>query len=435
MHSFTVGEDPINDRNLVAWDALASAAHARMLSSIGLIAPSDLDAIVKELREIFIEGLNDTFEIPVELEDCHTAIENRLVAKLGEAGKRVHAGRSRNDQVLVATRLWLKNAILQRSRDLVTVGTAFLEQAEATIHLPMPGHTHMQTAMPSSVGMWYQAFAEWQMQLARDGLSLLERVDSNPLGAGSGFGVSLDLDREMTTKLLGFDRVQRSPIDVQNSRGRMELKFLSWCCEIAQMVEKVSWDLILFSSREYGYCTLPTKFTTGSSIMPQKRNPDVLELLRATGAQVRAARTELEWVIGKLPSNYHRDFQLSKAPTFRGDDRVHASLAVLPRLALEIVWNEKTLREHMTDELYATYEVFRSVKAGLPFRDAYKKTAESLASGTFERAELANDFEGIRQTARREMKALHSEIAAVSEKLQRTFCTFQSVQESVFIVT
>lgn len=435
VHAFTVGDDPIVDRSLVAWDALASAAHARMLASIGIMQPEDVAAAVTELRAVFVEGLNNTFVIPPELEDCHTAIENRLVAKLGEAGKRVHAGRSRNDQVLVASRLWLKNAVMQRARDMLNACAGFTEQARDTIDIPLPGHTHMQAAMPACVGMWFHAFAEWLLQLARDALTLLNSIDSNPLGVGSGFGVSLDLDRSMTTQLLGFARVQRSPIDVQNSRGRMELKYLSWCCEVAQMLEKLSWDLILFSSREFGYCKLPLKFTTGSSIMPQKRNPDVLELIRGSGASIRAARTELELVIAKLPSNYHRDFQLTKAPTLRGDEKVHACLLLLPRLASEITWERPRLEAEMTDDLYATYETFRLVKAGMTFRDAYQEVARRLAEGTFVKNDLAKEFEPIRETAKTELTAIEGEAKALSDNLQRTFCTFHSVQESVFDVS
>lgn len=434
VHAFTVGDDPLIDRRLAAWDALASAAHARMLAEIGILPLEDMKAIVLELREIFVESLNGSFEIPQEFEDCHTAIENRLVDKLGEPGKRLHAGRSRNDQVLVAARLWLKNSVMQRGRDLLSAATVFLAQARATIDVPMPGHTHMQPAMPSCVGMWFHAFAEWQLHLVNDGMALLTSLDSNPLGVGSGFGVSIELDRGVTTRLLGFARKQRNPIDVQNSRGRMELKFLNWCCEISQMVEKLSWDLILFSSKEYGYCTLPVKFTTGSSIMPQKRNPDVLELLRATGARTRAARGELDWLIGKLPSNYHRDFQFTKAPTFSGDDRTRESLALLPRLASEVVWNEEHLATRMSDDLYATYEVFRMVKEGSPFRDAYKAIAKKLEQGQFSKADLAKDFAPIRSELQQDMDSLEVEMKSSSDLLQRTFCTFHSEQENVFNV-
>jgi argininosuccinate lyase len=431
VHAFTVGDDPVTDLHLVEWDCLASAAHARMLASISIIEATQLPLLLASLKEIRQEAINGKFEIPVELEDCHTAIENVLVSQHGELGKRIHAGRSRNDQVLVAMRLLVKDRLITTLTQLTTIGETLLDHAKKHLELNLPGYTHMQPAMPASVGMWAHAFGEWASDLLRRGLEVLNALDCNPLGAGSGFGVSLPIDRQMTTRLLGFARVERSPIYVQNNRGRHELRALNYFTEIGAFLEKLAWDLLLFSSREYGFCAIPLKFTTGSSIMPQKRNPDCLELLRAVGGRLRGARDELEWVTAKLPSNYHRDFQWTKAPFIRADGYLKPALAIIPSVVEELTWNTDRLSAAMTDDLYATYEVFRDVVRGKPFREAYQNVATQLSTGTFRREDLATDFGGIIATTKSDLEACAAETAEASRLISEGSARFQHALASL----
>lgn len=432
IHSFTVGDDPEVDLAIAGWDAIASAAHARMLGTINVLDSAEVTALLNELNAIYQDIQDGNFVIPEELEDCHTTIEERLSSKLGETGKRIHTGRSRNDQVLVAVRLFLKHSCLTTLQSLVAITETLSEQAGRQASLPLPGYTHMQPAMPSSVGMWFHSFAEWFLTLVQDGLKLLESLDSNPLGVGSGFGVSIPLDRNLTTKLLGFSKTQRNPIAVQNSRGRYELKLLGWFTEIGLCVEKFAWDLLLYSSREYGFVTLPTAFTTGSSIMPQKRNPDVLELMRGSVSKLRGARDELEWVIAKLPSNYHRDFQLTKSPLVRAARSASDLLALVQPVSGGLTWNEQALRAAMSDDLYATYEVFRLVKAGMAFRDAYKTVGTQLKDGSFQRKDLERDFESIKTSLAEEEQSFCDEAGAAKTIVESQLSKLQDLPNRIF---
>lgn len=412
VHRFTVGSDPIVDLSIIAHDIVASAAHARMLHSIGILSSEELDSLLVVLRELKLKADAREIPIPTELEDCHTTIETLLVERLGDAGKRIHTGRSRNDQILVTMRLYLRTELLETMEQLVGFAHAVSARALATGHVPMPGYTHMQKAMPSSVKLWLHATVEATVELLREGLQLLGNVNCNPLGVGSGFGVSVALDRRLTAQLLGFDRVQRNPIEVQNSRGRFEKKALRFLSDISALVEKLSCDLMLYGTDEFGFFTLPKDLTTGSSIMPQKNNPDVLELLRSRTAIFRGALAELEYVTCKLPSNYHRDFQLTKEPTVRGFDAIPELLAVATRVVESFFVNVERLEAAMTPELYATYDVFRHTIAGVPFREAYRKTAEGLANGTFVVSDLAKDFEPIASACDVEFLEAQAELSA-----------------------
>lgn len=418
VHAFTVGNDPEIDLRIVRWDIVASAAHARMLRSIKVLSEEDLQGIIGALQEAHTLALEGRFIIPRELEDCHTALEGFLTDRLGEVGKRVHAGRSRNDQVLVTMRLATKDLMLTMMERLAACAAALLKRSAEVDGIPLPGYTHMQPAMPSGVDMWCQSFAEWCLELLGDGFRVLSSIDSNPLGTGSGFGVTLPLDRDLTTKLLGFARVQRNPIHAQNSRGRMELKALRWLEDGASLVEKFAWDTILFASREYGFFKLPVQFTTGSSIMPQKRNPDVLELMRGSAARIRGAAREVEYVIAKLPSSYHRDFQLTKDPVIRAFDCAGTIFSLLAYVADRITVDSDRISSAMTDDLYATYHVFRQVKDGVPFRDAYKDTAARLGNDTMKREILESDYAMIQDSLRVERAAALSELGGYESELK-----------------
>ncbi len=384
IHRFTVGDDPVWDRQLVHWDCLGSAAHARTLNRAGLLTAQELNSLLKALAECDSAAQRGAFEIPPELEDCHTAIEAALVASCGPAGEKIHAGRSRNDQVATAMRLFMRSHTLRWLGCLARFAQAALDRGRRDGGIAMPGYTHMELAMPSSVGQWLHAIAEATLEQMRAAFDLLERMDACPLGTGAGFGVPLPLDREHTAALLGFQRVQRSPIDVQNSRGRMEKYFLRVAADIGALLEKLSGDMLLFVGPAYGFIELPESMTTGSSIMPQKRNPDVLELLRAHGARLRARVAELEWVTGKLPSGYHRDLQLSKEPTIRTGNELVDMLAIAGRLLGEFKINAERMAAAMRPEIYATHAALALVRQGVPFRQAYRRIGAEITAGRFE---------------------------------------------------
>lgn len=419
IHKFTVGNDPEMDQELLPWDILASAAHARMLAASGHIQALELKSLLKALHEAYQIAAEGSFSIPQELEDCHTALEVFLTNKCGEAGKRIHTGRSRNDQVLVATRLLLRSITISICTSLIECVEVCLKKATPSIRDQMPGHTHLQQAMPASVGMWYAAIAESGIELLRDGNSLLDSLENNPLGVASGFYTPLKIDREMTTNALAFKRTQRNPINTQNSRGRYELKVCRFLSDVCALIEKHSWDMIFYSVSEIGIAKIPLAFTTGSSIMPQKRNPDVLELLRAKASKVRACQYELESLIVKLPSNYHRDFQISKEPLLRASNTTEENSLIFTEVLRELEFDTKKLLERKTPELYATYEAFRMVKEGIPFREAYSKTADALSNGQIDVESLSQDFEVI-------ALKLEAEIAEASKEVNEIKSYFQT---------
>lgn len=383
VHRFTVGDDPQMDGRLVRWDCLGSAAHARTLHRAGLLNDAELAELLRGLREIVALHAEGRFEIPPELEDCHTAIEEYLTRCCGRAGAKIHAGRSRNDQVATAMRLLLRQETLDLADELAGLVEATLVRIERDGDTPMPGYTHMQAAMPSSFGQWLHAIAEAALEQMRACLDLLARLDCCPLGTGAGFGVPLPLDRHLTADLLGFTRVQRSPIDVQNSRGRMEKYFVRVAADVGEVLAKLGADVVLYCSTQFGFFELPEALTTGSSIMPQKRNPDVAELLRAHGARLAAWAFELECLCSKLPSGYHRDLQLTKAPALRAAQELHCMLPVAVRLIEELELHPQRMDAACGPELYATHAALEQVRRGVPFREAYRRVAAELSAGRF----------------------------------------------------
>lgn len=383
IHRFTVGDDPTWDLRLVHWDCLGSAAHAHTLLRADILTDAELAALLDGLREIDADCRAGRFAIPPELEDAHTAIEARLTQRCGPAGEKIHTGRSRNDQAATAARLFLRAEAAARLSQLGDLVDAALARIERDGAIEMPGYTHMQAAMPSSVGQWLHAFVEAGLDHMQALAALFDRLDACPLGTGAGFGVPLPLDRGYTAELLGFSRVQRSPIDVQNSRGRMELYFARAAADAAAMIEKLACDLLLFSTAEFGFFRMPESLTTGSSIMPQKRNPDVLELMRGRAARLRGRAVELEFVIGKLPSSYHRDLQLTKEPAIRAADEIDQLLSVSRHVIASFEIDRERLTAAMRPELFAAEAALRRTQAGVPFRQAYRQVAEELRDGRF----------------------------------------------------
>ncbi|MCP4680129.1 MAG: argininosuccinate lyase [Deltaproteobacteria bacterium] len=376
--SFTVGDDRVLDNRLIPYDIIGSLAHADGLARIGILTDREFSQLGIALKRAYRDWACGAFRLSPKDEDVHSALEHRLTEELGEVGKKIHAGRSRNDQVLTALRLFMKKALLDTMEKLAALTRNSCDFGARHRNLPMPGYTHMQRAMPSTVAFWYASFSDSFADALEAGQALYRKLDSSPLGAAAGFGVPLPLEREHTAKRMGFGRVHVNAMAVQNSRGRLEAAFAGWLAEIGRDVEKVAWDLLLFSSAEFDFVRIPEALCTGSSIMPQKKNPDVLELLRATPSVFLACRDEIERIISKLPSSYHRDFQLTKGPMMRAVDQGRSVLTILGKALKELTWNEERLKESLSTEMLATHRALVLVREGIPFRDAYVQAAKEL---------------------------------------------------------
>lgn len=391
IQAFLAGDDVILDREFFLYDIAASTAHAEGLQHIGILSPEELDGLKRELAILADDFRSGAFVLDERYEDCHSAIEARLTERLGDAGRKIHTGRSRNDQILVATRLWLKDklqAVAKLSRQIAKVA---LDRAAAEKDLPIPGYTHIQRAVVSSAGMWWAGWAEAFIDNAVRAADTLRLVDCNPLGTAAGYGVNLALDRAHTTAALGFARMQVSPIYAQLSRGKFELAALEALGAATLDLRRIAWDLSLFTSAEYGFVALPAQYTTGSSIMPNKRNPDVIELMRATHASVAAARTQIEQLLS-LPSGYHRDLQGSKGAIVHGFGRGLAALELLPALLANLEWRPDRLRAAIDSGMYATDVAVEAAIAGVPFRQAYRAAAaasDTAGQGRTPEASLA----------------------------------------------
>ncbi|MEM8547501.1 MAG: argininosuccinate lyase [Pseudomonadota bacterium] len=370
---YTAGEDHALDERLVSYDVRASTAHAGMLQAQGLISAEDHAAIVDGLSALGAAHADGEWQISLAEEDVHTALETRLTARIGAAGGRLHLGRSRNDQVLAALRLYLRDAVEQLTEQAQGVVRALFELAGREAETPLPGYTHMQQAMPSTVPLWAGGFAS---NLSDDITGLkntLARINVSPLGSAAGYGTpGVPIDREQTASALAFQAVQEPVTAVQLSRGKAEAQV---CFEITVLlgdVARIAADLLLFYTQEFAYVALPMNLTTGSSIMPQKRNPDVLELVRAAPATAQACLDECLMLTLKLTSGYHRDLQRLKAPLFRAIDLADDTLAIMQPMLDGVSFRQDQLK--LSDGLYATEAANRLVvEDGMTFRDAYKE--------------------------------------------------------------
>ena len=378
---FTAGEDYGLDERLVPYDVRASIAHAEMLHSRGLLDAADLAAICEGLQQLAVEHAAGQWQISLADEDGQTALEQRLTARIGAAGGRVHLGRSRNDQVLTAVRLYLRDAATQLADSAERVAGELDQLAARQGEVVLPGYTHMQQAMPSSVALWAGGFAGELRDDAAGLRSVLRRINRNPLGSAAGYGApGLGLDREMTRAKLDFDEVQQPVTSVQLSRGKAEAQLLFEIALTMQDLGRLASDLLLFYTQEFAVVTLPDAFTTGSSIMPQKRNPDVFELLRGRSASAQACLLEALAIFAKLPSGYQRDLQLLKQPLFRGIDLCGQSLDIMAAALPAVTFNAARIKIdpsiHTAEEAYALV-----VKDGIPFREAYRIVGARLKAG------------------------------------------------------
>ncbi|MDE1860970.1 MAG: argininosuccinate lyase [Candidatus Micrarchaeota archaeon] len=373
VEDYVVGDGYLLDQALVKYDCRASIAHAEMLGRIGILSPAEVKALVKCLNEITGLDAKGKFKITKEQEDCHTAIENYLTGKLGKAGKKIHTARSRNDQVQAALRLYYKDELKNTISLTLRLIASLRRFTNKYGRIKIPGYTHTRKAMPSSVGLWAGALIE-----SLDGdIGLLNFAyklnDQSPLGTGAGYGLPIMVDRAFVAKKLGFARVQNNPIYVQNSRGKFESTIVHALSQVMLDLDRVSRDLIIFSMPEFGYYIIPRELTTGSSIMPQKKNPDVLELVRANYHVVNAYGAMIQGIVGSVPSGYNADVMLTKAPAMRSFEITERSISIMALLFSKLKVDEEASKRAMSDELYATAKVYDLVKKGVPFRDAYKR--------------------------------------------------------------
>jgi argininosuccinate lyase len=375
---FTVGDDYIIDRKLVYYDCLGSIAHAVMLQSINILSLEELTALRGELGAIIDDFREHKFEITQQQEDVHTAVENRLTSKLGTIGKKNHSCRSRNDQSLVDLRLFMRDQILLIAEALLILSTLWFNKAQEYEFVPIPGRTHFQRVMVSSVGMLFGAYAESlldNIELLKTSFVLLNQC---PLGSGASYGVTLNINRQLTADLLGFDKVQNNVLYANNSRGKFESVLIHGLTQIMVDMSKMATDLILFSTPEFGYFTLPESMCSGSSLMPQKKNPCVLELLRAKTSTVQGHLFQTLSIITALPSGYNRDFQETKRPMMLSCDIVYSSLLMASKLINELKISRDVCLNSITSEIFATDVALRKTEEGVAFRDAYKDVANNV---------------------------------------------------------
>ena len=374
---FMAGEDVVLDRELFPFDIQATAAHVRGLARIGILSADESETLCLLLDQLQQDFAAGRFVLDERFEDGHSAIEMFLTERVGDTGAKVHTGRSRNDQVAVATRLFLKSSLEQLVKLNGRIAQACLLRAEQHADVPMPGYTHLQRAVPSSIGLWMGGFAEAFTDNLVFASNVLELIDCSPLGTAAGYGVNLPLDRDGVAGELGFGRLQVSPMYAQNSRGKFEIMALQAASHAMQDVRRLAWDLSLFTTSEFDFVSLPGQYTTGSSIMPNKSNPDVVELLRARAATIDGAVVEIQSVLS-LPSGYQRDLQLTKAPLIRGLKAALQALALVSPLVEGVEFKEEKMRQAISLDMFATDIALANTARGVPFRTAYLEAKQSL---------------------------------------------------------
>ena len=383
IERFTVGRDREMDLRLAGFDILGSLAHIRMLASIGLLSAEELCQLSAALRRLYAGVGQGRFVIEEGVEDVHSQVELLLTRELGEMGKKIHAGRSRNDQVLVDLRLFFRAEIAEIATQVRALFGLLLELAEKHKGSLLPGYTHLQLAMPSSFGLWFSAWAESLADDLRQLEAVYRIVNQNPLGSAAGYGSSFPLDRRLTTELLGFDDLAYNVVHAQLGRGKTEL-FLSFAlAAFGATLGKFAMDIVLYLNQHFAFIRFPEELTTGSSIMPHKKNPDVFELTRAKCNQLLALPQQVALLTGNLPSGYHRDFQLLKEAMFPATDTLKDCLGILHYALRHIEVREDILEEDVFRYLFSVEEVNRLVMEGMPFRDAYREVGRQINDGSF----------------------------------------------------
>lgn len=383
VESYTVGRDRDMDMYLAPYDVLGSIAHVKMLNSIGLIGDDELEEIVNGLKAIYEDIKAGKFIIEDGVEDVHSQVELMLTRTLGDLGKKIHSGRSRNDQVLVDMRLFMRSKIEQVVGHISQLFNVLIAQSERYKDVIIPGYTHLQIAMPSSFGLWFGAYAE---ALTDDLCVMLAAYDvnnRNPLGSAAGYGSSFPLNRQMTTDLLGFSSIDYNVVHAQMGRGKTERIVANALAGVAATVSKLAFDVCMYSSQNFGFLKLSDEYTTGSSIMPHKKNPDVFELTRAKCNKLQSVPIQISMIINNLPSGYFRDLQIIKEEFMPMFDELISILDMTRRMIAEIRVNKDAINDSKYDLIYTVEEVNRLVASGMPFRDAYKKVGLEVEQGKF----------------------------------------------------
>ena len=383
IDKYTVGHDREMDLFLAPYDVLGSIAHIRMLESVGLLHSEELNALEAELKIIFQIAENGEFVIEEGVEDVHSQVELMLTQKLGDVGKKIHSGRSRNDQVLVDLKLFTRAEIEKTVESITALFDVLIEQSNKYRDVLMPGYTHLQIAMPSSFGLWFGAYAE---SLADDLQLLLAAwkiTNRNPLGSAAGYGSSFPLNRRLTTDLLGFDSMNYNVVYAQMGRGKMERVVTTALAGVASTIARLAYDACMFTSQNFGFIRLADEFTTGSSIMPHKKNPDVFELTRARCNKIQSVPQQITFITNNLPSGYFRDLQIMKEVFVPAFDELRACLEMTTMMMDRIEVNRDILKDPKYDYLFSVEEVNRLVLSGVPFRDAYKQVGLSIEAGEF----------------------------------------------------
>ena len=392
---FTTGQDNVLDLHLAPFDVLGSLAHITMLETIGLLTRAELDILCKELKSVYKEIQAGKFEIEAGVEDVHSQVELLLTRKLGDVGKKIHSGRSRNDQVLVDVKLFLRHEIEETTKAIQQLFELLIAQSEKHKDKLLPGYTHLQVAMPSSFGLWFGAYAE---SLTDDLITLqsaYQVVNKNPLGSAAGYGSSFPLNRTLTTQLLGFDDLNYNVVYAQMGRGKTERIMAQAMSNIAATVGKLAMDCTLFINQNFAFISFPDELTTGSSIMPHKKNPDVFELIRAKCNSLQALPNEITLLIANLPSGYHRDLQLLKEKLFPAIHTLKDCLRMTHLMLSAVIVKENILEDEKYKYLFSVEEVNKLVLSGVPFRDAYKKIGLDIEQGKFNYStEINHSHEG-----------------------------------------
>ncbi|PIB26895.1 argininosuccinate lyase [Maribacter sp. 4G9] len=395
IDQFTVGNDRELDLQLAKYDVIASKAHAKMLGKIGLLTQKETQELVKELDAIASRIERGTFTIEPSFEDMHSKIEYMLTLSLGDTGKKIHTARSRNDQVLVAMHLYLKDELSEIKSMTKALFDLLLEKADTYKDVLLPGYTHLQIAMPSSFGLWFSAYAESLI----DDLYFIEAAykvaDQNPLGSAAGYGSSFPIDRSFTTKEMGFETLKYNVVAAQMGRGKVEKATAFGMASIAATLSKMAMDICLYMSQNFNFIFFPDELTTGSSIMPHKKNPDVFELVRGKCNKLQAVPNQLTLVINNLPSGYHRDLQLVKEIIMPAIQDMKACLEILTFSLSKIQVNDTILEDEKYDYLFSVDTLNELVQNGMPFRDAYKKMGQEIQEGTFSpKRDISHTHEG-----------------------------------------
>ncbi|HLC82585.1 MAG TPA: argininosuccinate lyase [Bacteroidia bacterium] len=383
VEKFTVGKDNQLDLVLAEFDVKASIAHAQMLQSIGLLTKQELKLIYDELQKILAEIKNGNFSIEEGIEDIHSQIEFMLTKRIGETGKKIHSGRSRNDQVLTDIKLYLHYELREIADKSFQLFNLLIQLSETHKEKLLPGYTHLQIAMPSSFGLWFGAYAESLVDDMELLLAAYNVTNKNPLGSGAGYGSSFPLDRKMTTELLEFDSMNYNVVYAQMTRGKTEKIVAMAMSSIAATLSKFAYDVCLYMNQNFGFITFPDELTTGSSIMPHKKNPDVFELIRAKCNKIQALPNELTLLTNNLPSGYHRDMQLTKESLFPAIQELKSCLEMTGFMLSEIQIKEDILKDERYKYLFSVEAVNAQVVSGIPFRDAYRNVGNAIEKNDF----------------------------------------------------